>query len=342
VSIDHLLPSRPTLADVAQTAGVSSATASRVLNGHPQVRPETRKQVEEAISLLGYVRNRAPWGDHQRQTGSVAFVVCEDGPRLFADPYFARLLSGASRTLMLGNMQLVLLMVHSARLFRTSAARYLRSGHVDGALFVSMHRRHPMDLEALGIPVVVGGRPLDDHAPSLSYVDVDNRGGAELAVRHLVASGRTVIATIAGPMDMAPGVDRLAGYRAVLAENGLSDDGLIAYGDFGQASGEHGMARLLERRPDIDGVFVGSDLMAVGVLRALRRAGRQVPDDVAVIGFDDSPMARHTDPPLTTVRQPIEAMGARMAHELLTLIEHTGKAPRHAVLDTTLALRGSA
>jgi DNA-binding LacI/PurR family transcriptional regulator len=173
-------------------------------------------------------------------------------------------------------------------------------------------------------------------------VDADNRGGAELAVRHLVAGGRTVIATVAGPMDMAAGVDRLAGYRAVLADAGQSDEGLIVYGDFGQASGDHGMLRLLERRPDIDAVFAASDLMAAGVLRALRRAGRRVPDDVAVVGFDDSPLARRTDPPLTTVRQPIETMGARMAQELMALIENDGDAPRHVVLDTTLARRASA
>jgi DNA-binding LacI/PurR family transcriptional regulator len=345
VTIDHLdqlAPPPPTLADVARAAGVSVATASRVLNGSARVRPDTRKQVEDAITLLGYVRNRAAWGDQQRSTGSVAFVVCEEGTRLFADSFFARILWAASRRFAARDMQLVLLTVQSSRHYRARATRFLRSGHVDGALFVSMHTRHPMDLSGLGIPVVVGGRPLGDGASELSYVDVDNRGGAELAVRHLVASGRTTIATVAGPLDMAAGVDRLAGYRAVLAESGLSDDGLIAYGDFGQASGDHGMIRLLERRPDIDAVFAGSDLMAAGVLRALRRTGRQVPDEVAVIGFDDSPLARRTDPPLTTVRQPIEMMGTRMAQELLALIDDRETPPRHVVLDTTLALRGSA
>ena len=342
MTLDYLAPPRPTLADVARAAGVSAATASRVLNGNPQVRPDTRKQVEEAMSLLGYVRNRAAWGDRQRSTGSVAFVMCEEESRLFADSFFPRILWGASRHLVVCDMQVVLLMVQSSRNYRARASRYLRSGHVDGALFVSMHNRYPMDLDGLGVPVVVGGRPLDGHESDLSYVDVDNQGGAEIAVRHLVASGRTVIATVAGPMDMAAGVDRLAGYRAVMAESGLSDDGLIAYGDFGQASGDHGMIRLLERRPDIDAVFAASDLMAAGVLRALRRAGRQVPEDVAVVGFDDSPLARRTDPPLTTVRQPIETMGARMAQELMALIDSNGAPPRHVVLDTSLARRASA
>jgi DNA-binding LacI/PurR family transcriptional regulator len=131
-----------------------------------------------------------------------------------------------------------------------------------------------------------------------------------------------------------------------MAEAERSDHGLVFFGDFGQASGEHATARLLERRPDVDAIFTASDLMAVGVLRALRRAGRRVPDDVAVIGFDDLPIGRHTDPPLTTVRQPIEEMGARMTRELLGQIvagQGAGpSAPRRVVLDTELVLRASA
>jgi DNA-binding LacI/PurR family transcriptional regulator len=151
-----------------------------------------------------------------------------------------------------------------------------------------------------------------------------------------------MVATIAGPPDMAPGADRLTGYRKAMAEAGLGDPNLVMFGDFGRVSAEHALYRLLDRRPGIDAVFAASDLMAAGVLGALRRAGRRVPDDVAVIGFEDSPLAQHTDPKLTTVRQPVEAMGARMASELLALIARGGQQPAHVILDTELVIRDSA
>ena len=333
---------RPTLLDVARAAGVSAATASRVLNGFHQVRPETRRQVEGAMAELGYVRLRSARAAQPDRTGSIAFVVCEDGPRLFSDPFFSRVLWGAGREVGQTGMQLVLLLVRSAEDYQVSAVRYLRGGHVDGALFVSMHGRHPIDLDSVSVPVVFGGCPAGADTENLCYVDADNRGGAERAVRYLVESGRQAIATVAGPPDMTVGIDRLAGYRATLTDAGRFDPRLVAYGDFGQASGDHAVHRLLDRRPDLDAIFAASDLMAVGVLRALRRMGRRVPDDVAVIGFDDSPIARQTDPPLTTVRQPIEEMGSVMARELLTLIRTDVPHRRRVVLDTQLVVRESA
>jgi DNA-binding LacI/PurR family transcriptional regulator len=331
---------RPRLADVAQQAGVSPATASRVLTGSARVRPETRREVEEAIARLGYVRNRAPRSSASRRTGSIAFVVCEDNSRVFSEPFFPLMLRSISTELSSRGVQLVLLMAHSPRDYQI-ASRYLRSGHVDGAVLVSMHGRRPFDLHSLGVPVVLAGRPVGNDE-EFSYVDADNVGGAKLAVQYLLKSGRTNVATVAGPPDMSPGVDRLRGYRMAMADAGMTDPGLIVFGDFGRASAEHGVYRLLDRRPNIDALFVASDLMAAGALRALRRAGRRVPDDVAVIGFEDSPLARHTDPKLTTVRQPIEAMGEKLATELLALIARGGQDPSHVVLETKLVIRESA
>lgn len=329
---------RPKLADVALAAGVSPATASRVLTGSAPVRPQTRREVEAAIARLGYVRNRTR-RTVPRRTGSVAFVACEDNARVFAEPFFLSVLRSISVVLSARGIQLVLLMAHSPRDYQM-LARYLRSGHVDGAVLVSMHGRRPLDPESLGTPVAMVGRPLDDDG--ISYVDADNVGGAKDAVRHLVARGRSKIATIAGPPDMSPGVDRLRGYRAAIADAGLSDHGLIVYGDFGMASAEHAVYRLLDRRPALDAVFAASDLMAAGALRALRRAGRRVPDDVAVIGFDDSPLALYTEPKMTTVRQPVKEMGERLATEMLGLIARSGQDAFRVVLDTTLVIRQSA
>ncbi len=333
---------RPTLADVARAAGVSVATASRVLNGFPGVRPETRTQVESTMVALGYARQRAARMAAPPRTGSIALVVCEDVLKLFADPYFMQAVSGVRKELPASGTQLVLIAVSPAEDRPTSVVQYLKGRHVDGALVISMHGRRPLDLDWLDIPLVFGGRPAhcggsDRH----SYVDADNRGGADRATRYLITAGRTSVATVAGPQDMTVGTDRLLGYWQAVADAGRSDRGLVVFGDFGQASGEHATARLLDRRPDVDAIFAASDLMAVGVLRALHRAGRRVPDDVAVIGFDDLPLSRRTEPPLTTVRQPIEEMAARMTRELLAMINGSAT-PCRVVLDTELVVRESA
>ncbi len=331
----------PTLADVARLAGVSSATASRVLTGSARVKPQTRLRVEQAMTTLGYIRNRAPRSTDSRRTGSVALVVCEENLKIFADPFFARMLWCVSKALSSADLQLVLLGLHVPSDYHT-VTRYLRSGHVDGALVVSMHGKAQIDFASLGVPVVLCGRPVTG-AETVSYVDADNIGGARQAVRYLFDSGRTTVATIAGPPDMSPGIDRLLGYRKAMTGTGtgISDPAMIAYGDFTRTSGEHALYRLLDLRPGIDAIFAASDLMAAGALRSLRRLGRRVPDDVAVIGFDDSPLAQHTDPQLSTVRQPVDAMAARMVTGVLDLIANPGSEPFHAILGTELVLRDS-
>lgn len=329
---------KPTLADVATFAGVSEATASRVLNGTARVSAGARSQVEDAMARLGYVRWRAPRSQAPRN-GSVAAIVTESSARFFSDPFFARLLWGASRTLSAAGLQLTFLAVHGQNEY-AAAERYLRRGSADGVLLISAHGRDPLlfALQAAAIPTVVCGRPL---APCDAwYVDADNIGGARSAVGHLLRCGRRRIVTIAGPRDMAVGTDRLTGYRTVLEAAGLP--ALIGYGDFSQASGEHAMTKLLERRPDLDAVFAASDLMAAGALRTLRRAGRKVPDDVAVVGFDDDPIAQHTMPPLTTIRQPVEEQGAMMAQCIRALIEDEPVPDSLNELPTSLVLRESA
>jgi len=331
---------RPRLCDVAEQAGVSSATASRVLTGSARVRPETRRVVEEVVARLGYVRNRAAHSSARRHTGSVAFVVCEDSSRVFSEPFFQLILRSCSRELLSQGIQPVLLTARSPR-DQQIASRYLRNGHVDGAVLVSMHGRRPLDIPWLDVPVVLAGRPFCDDA-GLSYVDADNVGGAKTAVRYLLKRGRRAVATVAGPADMSAGVDRLRGYRMTMGDAGLSDPGLIIFGDFGRVSAEHAVYRLLDRRPDLDAVFAASELMAAGVLSALSKSGRRVPDDVAVVSFEDSPLARHTNPKLTAVRQPVEAMGERLARELLALIAQRGREPVKVMLETELLIRESA
>jgi DNA-binding LacI/PurR family transcriptional regulator len=330
-----------TLEEVAQAAGVSRATVSRVVNGSPKVSQDVRRTVEREIARLGYVPNRAARSLVTRRSDSVGVVITEPTARLFVDPFFPRLLRGISGELGSRDLQLVLLMPEPGR----NAARaeaYLSGGHVDGVLLVSLHGDDPLPkrLAGRGIPIVVGGRP--PRGAAVSYVDVDNRGGARAAVGHLASLGRKVIATIAGPSDMGAGVDRLAGYREGLEESGLpfSRD-LEVVADFSHDAGLQAMRDLLTVRPDIDAVFAASDLMAAGALQALREARRLVPDDVAVVGFDDSQLAATTQPALSSVRQPIEEMGREMVRLLVESTERPDPVPRHVVLGTELIRRAS-
>jgi DNA-binding LacI/PurR family transcriptional regulator len=330
-----------TLEEVALRAGVSRATVSRVVNDSPRVSPEVRRQVEVAIQQLGYVPNRAARSLVTRRSGSVAVVIAEPTPRLFSDPFFPRLLRGVSAALSASDLQLVLLMPASPDEARRTGD-YLAAGHVDGALMVSLHGADPLParLAAAGVPMVAAGRP--PHGTAASYVDVDNRGGARTAVEHLIEGGRLVIATIAGPNDMTPGIDRLGGYRdALSAADRDVDPSLEAVGDFTQESGTLAMERLLSARPDLDAVFAASDLMAAGAISALASAGRRVPEDVAVVGFDDSPVATSIRPPLTSVRQPIEEMGHEMARLLIDAVGGREPVSRRVILATELIRRAS-
>jgi DNA-binding LacI/PurR family transcriptional regulator len=330
-----------TLEAVARVAGVSRATVSRVVNDSPRVSQDVRRAVEAAIDTLGYVPNRAARSLVTRRSDSVGVVITEPTGRLFTDPFFPRLLRGISAELSARGRQLVLLMPESDADERRTAA-YLSAGHVDGVLLTSLHGddRVPNELAARGMPVVIGGRPLHDNG--VSYVDVDNRSGARTAVEHLLRLGRRAVATIAGPSDMVAGVDRLAGYGDALRDAaGDADPRLTAEADFTNEGGAAAMRRILAARPDVDAVFAASDAMAAGALDAILATGRQVPGDVAIVGYDDSPIAAATRPPLTSVRQPIEEMGREMARLLVDAIERPQPAARRVVLATELVIRGS-
>jgi DNA-binding LacI/PurR family transcriptional regulator len=332
-----LAADRPTLADVAALAGVSLATASRALTGSARVSEQAHRRVQDAISRLGYVRRRS--SPRAASSGSIAAIVTESSARFFSDPFFARLLRGASYALSHDGYQLTFLAVHDRDEY-AAAVRFVRRGGVDGVLLVSSHgsdRLIPM-LHSAAVPTVACGRPLT--ACTVPYVDADNVGGARAAVQHLLEAGRRRIATVAGPCDMAAGVDRLHGYTRTMETAGLEP--VVGRGDFSPASGEHAMTRLLERRPALDAVFAASDLMAAGALRALRRAGRRVPEDVAVIGFDDDPVAQYTQPPLSTIRQQVEEQGSTMARHVLALIERTPAPDPETLLPTALVRRESA
>ncbi|MFF7155045.1 substrate-binding domain-containing protein [Streptomyces sp. NPDC008139] len=313
---------RPTLEAVAARAGVSRATASRVVNGSEGVRAPLVERVRKAVDELGYVPNQAARTLVTRRNDAIAVVVAEPETRFFTDPFFAQQVRGISKELTARDNQLVLLLTEGAADYER-VGRYLAGGHVDGALIFSLHTDDSLPVLArrAGVPTVIGGRPgwtdFDSDHGTL-YVDCDNRGGARDAVRHLLGIGRRRIAHIAGPLDQTASVDRLDGFRDVLPE---TDPRMIAEGDFTPEGGARAMAELLQRCPDLDAVFAASDVMASGALRVLRTSGHRVPDDIAVVGFDDMvSVAEWTDPPLTTVRQDIEEMGRLMARLLLRAV----------------------
>ncbi|MFF7307773.1 substrate-binding domain-containing protein [Streptomyces sp. NPDC008137] len=338
---------RPTLEEVAARAGVGRGTVSRVINGSPRVSDATRAAVEAAVAELGYVPNTAARALAANRTDAIALVVPEPETRFFAEPYFSDMLKGVGAALSDTEMQLLLIFAGSDR-ERARLAQYLAAHRVDGVLLVSVHADDPLPdlLSQLEIPAVISGPR--SSAESLPSVDSDNYGGGRQAVEHLLSGGRRRIAHITGRLDVYGAQRRIDGYRDALSDAGHeADEGLIEAGDFTEEGGHRAMAALLERRPTLDAVFAASDVTAAGARQALREAGRRIPDDVALVGYDDSAIARHMDPPLTSVRQPIEEMGHRMIDLLLTEIADRrpsasrGLERRQMVLATELVSRSS-
>ncbi|MFD7599171.1 LacI family DNA-binding transcriptional regulator [Streptomyces mirabilis] len=330
----------PTIHDVAREAGVSRGTVSRVLNGGHYVSPAAQEAVNAAIRRTGYVVNRHARSLITGRSDSIGFLLTEPQERFFEDPNFNVLLRGCTQALA-GHDIPLLLMLAGTEDERRRITRYITAGHVDGVLLVSSHSGDPVaeQLREAGVPLVACGKPIG-LGSKVSYVAADDRDGARDMVKHLVSLGRRRIGMVTGPLDTPGGVERLAGYREVLAEAGIeADDRLVASGDYSRASGEAGAEQLLHHAADMDAVFVASDLMAQGVLAALHKAGRRVPEDVAVGGFDDSPAATAVTPALTTIRQPWDRISNEMVRVLLAQIG--GDDPAAVILPTELVRRDS-
>lgn len=307
---------RPNLEQVAERAGVSRATVSRVVNGLSTVDPDLRRRVESAIDELGYVPNLAARSLVTRRTDTLALVVAEPDFRVFGDPFFSGIVRGVNLECQSSGLHMLLLMAQSSH-DRGYIDAYLRTAPVDGVLLISEHAQDdpwPRSFARHAMPFVVGGRPLVDD-PDVLFVDNDNVGGARLAVERLLDRGAARIGTVAGPRDMSAGIDRLAGFRAALGRRFRA--ARVEHSDFTMSGGEAATRRLLERCPDLDGLFVASDLMALGALRALADSGRRVPEDVAVVGFDDVDAAAMATPGLTTVRQETVLQGRAMVRLFL-------------------------
>lgn len=329
-----------TIVEVAARAGVSRSTVSRVVNGSTAVSQDARAAVQRAIADLNYVPNRAARSLASHQTMAVGLIVPEDTHRFFGDPFFAAIVSGIHARLARSDYVLNLFIASDDPATGGKLINYVRGGNIDGAIIVSHHADDRFVNRIAGsVPVVYGGRPTPSTADDY-FVDADNVAGARTATEYLIGLGRRRIATITGPGSMPAGADRLAGFRAALAIAGLEPCGVID-GQFTAAGGQAAMRQLLADGAAPDAVFVASDLMASGALAALAAARISVPGDVAIVGFDDSPVATALSPQLTTMRQRSLEQGETIADVLLERL--AGGEPSHAtVVPTQLVIRQSA
>jgi len=330
-----------TLRMVAQAAGVSMTTASRVINNSPLVKPATRAAVNAVIERLGFVPNvvaRALAADaHGRQgvdTHTIGLVA-----QHFASPYYAQLLRGIDEALSAAGFGLAVASGHWDRAEEEQCVRNLRSRGVSGLIVLTGQLGDDF-LTALAaeLPVVVTGRSLA--APGLHALRSDDFEGARAATRHLIERGHTRIAHIAGDPRHPDSLDRERGYRAALLDAGLAPDpALVATGDYREASGERAAEQLLQGGKPFTAIFAANDQMATGAAQALYRHGLCVPDDVSLVGFDDIPMAAHATPPRTTVSLSIPDLGRRAAEAMLQLLD--GGQPTVAAPEPELVMRAS-
>ncbi len=331
---------RPTIKDVAVAAGISHATVSRYLNKRSYVSAASGAAIEAAIRKVGYVPNRTARSLVRQHTQAVAFIVREHPDLFFADPNLSRMAIGANAALSAAGYQMFMLIVDTD----DSADRIvdiILGGFVDGAVLVAMQHNDPVAvaLSSSATPLVTASTPLQDSTtPS---VDTDNAGGATAITRRLLATGRKRVAEIRGPGAVPVSALRHAGFVEALGD--AYDERLVATADeWTFAAGSAAMARLLDRAPEVDGVVAASDLLASGAMAVLRSRGRCVPDDVGVVGFDDSPWATQTHPQLSTVRQNSHATGVRMAEILLQQFAGEDFTGHHEILPNEVIWRGSA
>jgi LacI family transcriptional regulator len=329
-----------TLQKVAELAGVSRSTVSRVVNRQAGVRDDVRRRVWQVIDETGYRPNIAARALATNRSGIISLVIPHAFSTLFSDPYFPRLTQGITIACNQSDQRLTLFLFHNEEEEARLSRRIANASLFDGVIMASSQYEDPLIPQLIKneVPLVIIGR--QDRYPQVSYIDVDNLNGAYSATSHLLRLGYMRVAHIAGPQNMVAGEDRLAGYRKALNERGHTfNEHLVIEGDFSEAGGYVAMKRLLSARPDA--VFVASDQLALGAWRTIREAGLQVPHDIALVGFDDLLPAGAGRPQLTTVRQPVVRAGREAVNVLLDIIENGPTPQRRVVFDTGLVMRES-
>jgi DNA-binding LacI/PurR family transcriptional regulator len=329
---------RPTYAEIAKLAGVSEATVSRVLNGDDKVDADRIKAVNHAVEKLGYKKNRAASALASGRTGLIA-VVIDDDLSVFQDPFWGTVTNGISRVLMENEMQTILLVAPLEKI-DSPVAQYLMRGEVDGVIFLQLQKDTLIKkLAKQNLPLVVNGTPHSSNP--FAYVDSDNAGGAYSAVEYLVKRGRKTIALITGELSNTAAEQRLDGYAAAKKFYQLEESkSLIAHGDWTRESGHDLATKLMHKNPGLDAIFCSNDNMAFGAIAAIEESGKSVPEDIAVIGFDDSFLAQNSHPGLTSVRQDIVGLGMAAANMILAMLH--GDEVYSEILPCKLILRETA
>jgi LacI family transcriptional regulator len=310
-----------------------------VINDHPNVNPETRERVLQVVADTGFRPDPIARSLSSRRAGIIGLVIPLAIQSLFEDPFFARLMQGISQGCNRYDYTLSLFLLHTPEVEAKLYPRISRRQLLDGVIVTAARNGDPLipQLLASQVPFVLHGRHED---PRASFVEVDNANGAYMAVTHLVRLGRRRIGLITGPSGSLAAEDRKRGFLNALLERRVPvDEDLIIHGDFTENGSYESMQRLLPHQPDA--VFAASDTMALGALRALRNAGKRVPEEVAVVGFDDMPQAATANPPLTTVRQPIQEAGALAVEMLIDILKNGAEPPRRVILPTELVIRDS-
>ncbi|QBX37557.1 LacI family transcriptional regulator [Brevundimonas sp. S30B] len=306
-----------TIRDVARRAEVSVASVSRVLSGTGPVTDYTRQKVEAAVAELAYVPHSGARSLSTSRTQVIGVIL----PDLFGE-FFSELIRGMDLAARAGGYHLIVSSTHGDADEAAAVIRSMR-GRVDGLAVLSPHVDDAGLAESLAsaVPVLVMNGGEGGSRPSIV---VDNHAGAVEAVRHLAAGGRRRIAFIAGPQDNSEAAARRSGYLAAMAQAGLEPQ--IADGDFSQSAGHTACLELISRAPRPDAVFAANDMMAVGALLALQETGLRCPEDVAVVGFDDVPIAALMRPSLTTMKIDIAGIGRRALERLIDLIRNRADA----------------
>ena len=329
-----------TIHDVAAAAGLSRGTVSRVINGERYVSDEARIAVETAIREVGYAPNTAARNLKTKRSHAIGLIVHEPHALFLEDPNIGAILLGTNAALSEADYQLVSLVVDSSR-DSDRVAEYLRGGFVDGVIIISARAGDPIGhaVAAMGIPAAFVGHPPD--IGGIAYVGIDNVAASRAITDRLRDTGRKRIGMIASALDRDSGRDRLRGFREALGQ-GFDPDLVVDYPLYSYDTGVQGMRRLLELAPDIDGLFAASDAVAAGALDVLREAGRSVPRDIGVVGFDDSAWAMRCQPRLSTVHQPAGELGRMAAQRVLGQLDGKDISASGTILDTVITWRDSA
>lgn len=327
-----------TMEKIGQMAGVSRATVSRVINNNPKVKPELKERVLNVIAKTGFQPNLAARSLVSQRSNVIGLVIPRQVQSLFTDPYFPKLIQGVTQACNAQGYTLALFLFHNQEDERVLYPRILNPSMIDGVILTSSELKTPLIPKFVNnnMPFIVVGTVLD--YPQANFVTVDNQNSSQKAVKHLIQQGRKRIATITGSFNTSVGLERYRGYQKALQDAGFTlDETLVAEGSFTENSGYTAMKALLVQQPDA--VFVASDTMAFGAIRAIKQANLRIPTDIAVVGFDDLDAAAQTDIALTTIRQPINETGVLAVETLLDIIENGLTPVHHVVLPTQLVIR---